>query len=149
MVRAPASGVVSSNLALYIFHRIKLFIFFYFLVFPDYFSQFWSKTICEDILKVRQYHICNGKEAKVFYFSKWQIPHIRAKRDTKRGYQAFYSRYNAFIEIKKDLVPDNKCYIRRKSNILCFCNILKNDNSNWFWYTSSFTRKSSSVLYYY
>ena len=35
--------------------------------------------------------------------SKWQIPHTGAKQDTLRGYQAFYSRYNAFIEMKMTL----------------------------------------------
>ena len=55
--------------------------------------------MCDYILKVRQYWICNGKETKLFYFSKWLIPHIRAKQDTLRGYQAFYSRHNAFIEM--------------------------------------------------
>ena len=59
--------------------------------------------MCEYILKVRQYWICNGKEAKLFYFSQWQIPHIRAKQDTLRGYQAFYSRHNPFIEMKMTL----------------------------------------------
>ena len=59
--------------------------------------------MCEYILKVRQDCICNGKEAKLLYFSKWQIPHIRAKQDTLRGYQALYSRQNAFIEMKMTL----------------------------------------------
>ena len=59
--------------------------------------------MCEYILKVRQYWICNVKEPNFFYFSKWQIPQIRAKQDTLRGYQAFYSRYNAFIEMKMTL----------------------------------------------
>ena len=59
--------------------------------------------MCEYILKVRLYWICNGKEAKLFYFSKWLIPHIRAKQDALRGYQASYSRYNALIEMKMTL----------------------------------------------
>ena len=61
--------------------------------------------MCEYILKVRQHWFCNGKEAKRFYifFSKWLIPHKRAKQDTLRGYQAFYSRYNALIEMKMTL----------------------------------------------
>ena len=95
-------------------------IIFYFLVFPFYFSQFWSKTMWEYILKVWQYWICNGKGAKHFYFAKWLIPHIRAKQDKLRGYQAFYSRYNAFIEMKNDLAPDDKYYIRGKMNALWF-----------------------------
>ena len=41
-------GVVSSSPRLYIF-LIKLLFFIYFLAFPFYFSQFWSKTMCEYI----------------------------------------------------------------------------------------------------
>ena len=76
--------------------------------------------MCEYILKVRQYWICNGKEAKLFYFSKWQIPHIRAKQDTLRGYQAFYSRPQCFYRDEDDLAPDDKYYIRGKRNALWF-----------------------------
>ena len=72
------------------------------------------------MLKVRQYLICNGKEAKLFYFSKWLIPHIRAKQDALRGYQAFYSRYNAFNRDENDLAPDDKYYTRGKGNALWF-----------------------------
>ena len=43
------------------------------------------------------------KKPNFFYFSKWLIPHIRAKQDTLRGYQAFYSSYNALIEMKMTL----------------------------------------------
>ena len=96
------SGVVSSSPAIKYFPQNQIIIF-YILVFPFYFSQFLSKTMRGYILKVRQYWICNGKEAKLFYFSKWLIPHIRAKQDTLRGYQAFYSRYNAFTEMKMTL----------------------------------------------
>ena len=62
--------IVRLSPAMNIFLRIKLY---FYLVFPFYFSQFWSKTMCEYILKVRQYWICNGIEAKLFYFSKWLI----------------------------------------------------------------------------
>ena len=44
--------------------------------------------MCEYILKVRQYWICDEKEAKLFYFSKRLIPHTRAKQNTLRGNQA-------------------------------------------------------------
>ena len=43
------------------------------------------------------------KRNQLFYFSKWLIPNIRAKQDTLRGYQAFYSRYNDFSEMKMTL----------------------------------------------
>ena len=64
--------------------------------------------MCEYILKVRQYWIYNGKEAKLFYFSKWLIPHIRAKQDTLRGYQAFYFKVHCFNRDENDLAPDDK-----------------------------------------
>ena len=43
-------------------------IFFSFPCF-SFFSQFRSKTMWEFILKVRQYRICNGKEARFFFQS--------------------------------------------------------------------------------
>ena len=76
--------------------------------------------MCEYILKVRQYWICNGKETKLFYFSKWRTPHIWAKQDRLRGYQAFFSSNNAFYRDKNDLAPDYKYYIRGKMNALWF-----------------------------
>ena len=76
--------------------------------------------MCKYVLKVWQYWICNGKEAKLFYFSKWQIPQTRAKQDTLRGYQAFYSRHNVFYRDEDDLAPDDKYYIRGKRNALWF-----------------------------
>ena len=110
--------------------------------------------MCEYILKVRQYWICNGKEAKLCYFSKWLIPHIRAQQDTLRGYQAFYSRHSAFIEMKLTLhLMKNTILliIRGKRNALWFWqhHFWKNDNSSCFWYTNSFNWKSSFVLIYY
>ena len=51
---------------------IPFFLIKDFFLFPcfSFFSQFRSKTMWEFILKVRQYRICNGKEAKLFYFFK-------------------------------------------------------------------------------
>ena len=65
--RPRDQGVMSSNPGLYVF-SIKDFFLFPCLSF--FFSQFRSKTLWEFILKVRQYRICNGKEAKLFYFFK-------------------------------------------------------------------------------
>ena len=76
--------------------------------------------MCKYILKVRQYWICNGKEVKHFYFSKWQIPHIRAKQDTLRSYRAFYSRHNAFIEMEMTLHLMTNTILRGKRNALWF-----------------------------
>ena len=90
--------------------------------------------------------ICNGKEAKLFYFSKWLIPHIRAKQGALRGYQAFYSRYNTLIEMKITL---NLMTKRKKERFVVLATFCKNDNSSCFWYTNSFNWKSSFVLIYY
>ena len=43
------------------------------------------------------------KRSQTFLFFKMAYTQIRAKQDTLRGYQAFYSRYNAFIEMKMTL----------------------------------------------
>ena len=131
------------------FPQIQI-IFFYFLVFPVYFSQLWSETMCEYILKVRQYWICNGKEAKLFYFSKWQIPHIRAKQDKLRGYQASYSRHNFTFRtgllLSRWRWPCTRwqtLYKRKKERFVVFATFWKNDNTSCFWYTNSFNWKSS------
>ena len=59
-----------------------------------------------------------------FFFSKWQIhvPHTRAKQDTLRGYQAFYSRHSAFIEMKMTLhlMTSTIYLVRGKRNALWF-----------------------------
>ena len=93
-------------------------------------------------------HICDGtdvqadlkKKQHFFYFSKWLIPHIRAKQDTLRGYQAFYSRYNVFIEMKMTLHLMAK-YKRKKGRFVVLTIIWKNHNSSCFWYTKSFQLK--------
>ena len=86
----------------------------------------------------------------IFYFSKWQIPHISTKQDRLRGYQAFFSRHNVFIEMKMTLHLMTILYKRKK-------------NALWFWQQFgrtitlagfdipifSFNWKSSFVLIYY
>ena len=106
--------------------------------------------MCKYVLKVLQYWICNGKEAKLFYFSTWPIPHTRAKQDTLRGYQAFYSKHNAFIEMKMTLhLTWQILYKREKERFVVLATFWKNDNSSCFWYTNSFNWKSNFVLIYY
>ena len=65
------------------------------------------------------------EKAKLFYFSKWQIPHIRAKQDTLRGYQAFYSSHNAFIEMKMNLHLMTNSIQEEKGTLCGFGNILE------------------------
>ena len=77
VVRAPASKIRGRELE----SRIERFpsnhIIYFFLDFLSFiFSQFRSKTMCEYILKVRKYRICNGKETNIFYFSILLIRHI-------------------------------------------------------------------------
>ena len=112
--------------------------------------------MCDHILKVRQYWICNGKEAKLFYFSKWQIPHIRANQDTLRGYQASCSRHNFTFRtgllLSRWRWPCTRwqiLYKKEKERFVVLATFWKNDNSSCIWYTNSFNWKSSSALIYY
>ena len=70
MVGAPAFGIRGREFESLTVHFPSNQIIYFSLVFLFYFSQFRSKTMCEYVLKVRQYRICNGKEAQLFYFSK-------------------------------------------------------------------------------
>ena len=121
----------------------------FFLVFPFYFSQFWSKTICKYVLKVWQYWICNGKEAKLFYFSKWQIPTQGQNKTRTLRYQAFYSRYNALSRWRWPCTWWQILYKREKERFVVLATFWKNDNSSCFWYANSFNWKSNFVLIYY
>ena len=75
--------------------------------------------MCEYILKARQYWICNGKEAKLFYFSKWQIPHIRAKQDNIQGTILLFVQ-DCFYRDEDDLALNDRFYILGKRNALWF-----------------------------
>ena len=63
---------------------------------------------------------------KLFLFSKWLIPHRRAKQDTLRGYQAFYSRYNAFFEMKMTCTWWQTLYVREKERFVVLATFRKN-----------------------
>ena len=93
-------------------------IIFYFLVFPFYFSQFWSKTVCENILKVRQYWICNGKEARLFLFFKMANTPHKGKTRHIEWLSNFLIKAQCFYRDGEDLAPDDKYYIRGKRNAL-------------------------------
>ena len=102
------------------FPQNQIIILFYFLVFPFYFSQFWSKTMCKYVLKVWHYWICNGKEAKLFYFSKWQIPTHKGKTRHIAWLSSFLFKAQCFYRDEDDLAPDDKYYIRGKRNALWY-----------------------------
>ena len=65
----PDSGIVRSSPAINIFRRIKLLLFFYFLVFPFYFSQFWSKQCANIYWKNDNAGFAMDKKPNFFNFS--------------------------------------------------------------------------------
>ena len=147
--RAKGRGIESRNVH-FPQSQVKLFIFSSSFGYLFYFSQFWSKTMCEYIFKVRQYRICNGKEAKLFYFSKLLMPYTRAKQDTLRGFQDFYPMYMLVSRWKWPCTWwQILCKGGKKLRVLAL--FLTNDNYYCFWYTctGSFNWKTSFVLIYY
>ena len=103
-------------------NQIIIIIIFYFFVLPFYFSQFWSKTICEYLLKVRQYWICNGKQAKLFLFLFFKMANTQHKGKTRHiaWLSSFLFNVLCFNRDENDLAPDDKYYIRGKRNALSF-----------------------------
>ena len=119
-------------------------IFFYYLVFPFYFSQFWSKTMCKYILKVWQYWICNGKEAKLFIFFKMtNTPHKGKTRHI--AWLSSFLRHNAFIEMKMTLHLMTNTIWEGKWLLCGLATFWKNDNSSCFYIPIVSTE--SQVLY--
>ena len=138
---------MSSSPGLYLFFFIKDFFISLFSIF----CQFRSKTMWEFILKVRQYRICNGKEAKLFYFFKVaNTPRNGTIRHIAWSHlSSFLFKIQCFYWDNNNLDPDDQHWIRRKRNNLCLATFLKNDNSSCLLYTSSFDWKSTFVLIYY
>ena len=129
------------------FHQNEIIIFFYFLVFPFYFSQFWSKTMCKYILKVRQYWICNGKEVKHLYFFKMANTRHKGKTRHIAWLSSFLFNAHCIYRDEDDLAPDDKYYIKsKKERFVVLATFWKNDNSSCFWYTNSFNWKSSFII---
>ena len=106
--------------------------------------------MCEYILKVRQYRICNGNDAKLFLFFKLaNIPH-KAQNKThcvviKLSIQGtmLLSRWRWPCTLWQIL------YKRKKERFVVLATFWKNDNSSRFWHINSFNWKSSFVLIYY
>ena len=153
-MRAPAFGIRGREFESLTVHFPSNQIIYFFLVFLFHFSQFHSKTMCEYIYwkyanHWRQYRICNGKEAQLFYFSKIaNTPHKGTIRHIAWLHvSSFLFKIQCFYRDETGLVPDDQHYIRVYS--LCLVTFLKNDNSSYLWYTSSCNWNSSFVLIYY
>ena len=131
------------------FPQNQIIIFLLSLSFRFIFLNFEVKQCANIYWKYDNTGFAMEKKPIFFNFSKWQIPHIRAKQDRLRDYQAFYSRHNLFIEMKMTLHLMTILYKRKKERFVVLATFWKNDNSSWFWYTNSFNRKSSFVLIYY
>ena len=121
MVSALASRIRGREFESHVNHfpQNQIIIFFYFLVFPFYFSQFWSKTMCKYILKVWQYWICNGKEAIFLFIKMANTPH-KGKTRHIAWLSSFLFKAQSFYRDEDDLAPNDKYYIRGKRNALWF-----------------------------
>ena len=125
------------------FLQNQIIILFYFIVFPFHFSQFWSKIMCDYILKIRQYWICNGKKPNFFLFFKMtNTPH-----NGKTIHIAWLSKGTMLLSRWR--WHCTWWQIPYKTSFVVLVTFRKNDNSSCFWYTSNFNWKSSFVLIYY
>ena len=109
-------------------------VIFYFLVFPFYFSQFWSKAMCKYILKIWQYWICNRKEAKLFLFFKMANTPHKGKTRHIAWLSNFLFKAQCFYRDEDDLAPDDRYYIRlrEKERFVVLATFWKNENSSCF-----------------
>ena len=76
--------------------------------------------MCEYILKVRQYWICNGKQAKLFLFFKMANTPHKGKTRRIAWLSSFLFKVQCFNRDENGLAPDDKYYIRGKRNALWF-----------------------------
>ena len=72
----PKLRVVSSNPRLYIFLIEVLLFFFYFLVFPFYLYQFWSKQCANIYRKYDNTWFVMEKRSAVLFFKIYHTPHM-------------------------------------------------------------------------
>ena len=126
-------------------------IFFYFLVFPFYFSHFWSFEVkqCANIYyKYDNAGFAIKKKSK--FFKMANTPHKDKTRHIT-WLSSFLLKVQCFYRDENDLVPDDKHCInmREKERFVVLATFWKNDNSSCFWYTNSFNWKSSFALIYY
>ena len=152
MVRALAWGIRGREFESHLNHfpQNQIIIIFYFLVFPFYFSPFWSKTMCKYVLKVWQYWICNGKKRPNFFiFQNGKYPtqgqnktHCVVIKLSIQG-TMLLSRWRWTCTWWQIL------YKREKERFVILATFWKNDNSSFFWYTNSFNWKSNFVRIYY
>ena len=91
--------------------------------------------MCEYILKVRQYWICNGKEAKLFLFFKMAYIPQKGKTRHIAWLSSFLFKAQGFYRDENDLASDDKYYIRGKRNAL------------WFWQHFERTITLAALMY--
>ena len=122
-------------------------IFFYFLVFLFYFSQFWSTTMCKYVLKVWQYRICNGKEAKLFIFQNGKY---HTQGQNKTHCVVIKLSIQGTMLLSRWRWPCTWWQILyKRERFVVLATFWKNDNSSCFWYANSFNWKFNFVLIYY
>ena len=127
MVRTPASGIRGHE-----FHSrtinfpwnqiIYIFLFPWFPFFHFFLSFEVYKWMCEYILKVQQYQICNVKETKLFHFSKWLILRVMHKGKTRHieWLSSFLFNAQSFYWDINYLASDDKYYNKRDTVFLSF-----------------------------
>ena len=89
------------------------------LLFLFIFLNFEVKQ-CANILKVRQYRICNGKEAKLFFhfFKIAYTPHKSTIRHIALLHLSnFLFKIHCFHRDENDFAPDDQHYIRGKGTL--------------------------------
>ena len=90
------------------------------------------------------------KRSQPFYFSKWQIPHTRAKTRHIAWLSSFLFKDTMLLSRWRwPCTWWQILYKREKERFVVLVKFWKNDNSSCFWYTNSFNWKSSFVLIYY
>ena len=121
--------------------------FFYFLVFPFYFSEFLSKTVCEYNIESTKILDLQWKRIQTFLifqngsYLTWgqNKTHCVVIKLSMQG-TMLLSRW------KPPCTWWQILYKRKKERFVALATFWKNDNSSCFWYTNSF---SSFVLIYY
>ena len=124
-------------------------IIIFFLVFPFYFSQFWSKQCANIYWKYDNTGFAMEKKLNCFIFQNGLYPtsgqnktHCVVIKLSIQG-TMLLTRWKWLCTWWQIL------YKRKKERFVVLATFWKNDNSSCFWYTNRFNWKSSFVLIYY